>query len=672
MANAQRDLSRVGRNLQKVGAGLTAGVTLPLVAIGTEAVRAFSELEGVQTAFERLDDPNLLKDLQAATKNTVSNLELMKSAVQASNFKIPLEELGGLLDFARRRAKDTGESVDFLVNSIVTGIGRKSPLILDNLGISATALKDKFNGAALASQSIADVTKAVGEIAQGELQAMGDDATTLKEVYLQIKATLQNTFADLGGILSEFARPLLESVREIANRFKDLSPETKKFIVILGGVAAAAGPLLALAGTILPAIGTGLTLLTGPIGLVVAGLTAIGVVIYKNWEPIKATLVDIANYFIDLYNESTLFRFAVEAIVTNFKNLFAVGKFVFDALGSIISAVAENIKNGFRPLGDLIKAVLTGDIKKIPAILAGGFKQGLNTSKGLIKDLDNDFQNLKETISGNINEGINNALRGKKYELLSRNVDTEAVKEKVSGAIAAAVNDGLKQGGGSPDLTPRIATVGVSIESKGIADPLQGTASGIDASAGIITTRLAEVRDSMTAFQEASVEIGLAVGDVFANMTGRLVESMGLADDGFEGFVKGFASTITELISMLLASAIAHAVTAGSMSALGTGVAAAFTSPAFIATAVGGVLAAFAAIPKFATGGIVGGSSYFGDQQLARVNSGELILNLAQQKNLVGALGGGANITLQPSLEVSGDKFRILLNRSDKSRARRT
>jgi len=48
-------------------------------------------------------------------------------------------------------------------------------------------------------------------------------------------------------------------------------------------------------------------------------------------------------------------------------------------------------------------------------------------------------------------------------------------------------------------------------------------------------------------------------------------------------------------------------------------------------------------IPRFATGGIVGGSSYYGDKILARVNSGELILNQNQQKNLDSQLNNKAS-----------------------------
>ncbi len=55
------------------------------------------------------------------------------------------------------------------------------------------------------------------------------------------------------------------------------------------------------------------------------------------------------------------------------------------------------------------------------------------------------------------------------------------------------------------------------------------------------------------------------------------------------------------------ASATGSAIKGGAESGAGTGPAAIFTTPAFIATLVGGVLAAFASIPKFAKGGIVTG-----------------------------------------------------------------
>lgn len=61
-----------------------------------------------------------------------------------------------------------------------------------------------------------------------------------------------------------------------------------------------------------------------------------------------------------------------------------------------------------------------------------------------------------------------------------------------------------------------------------------------------------------------------------------------------------------------------------------------------IVTGVAAVLAALATISgAFAEGGVVGGSNYAGDALLARVNSGEMILNGSQQKNLFDLLDKG-------------------------------
>lgn len=132
------------------------------------SINTAKELEGVSAAFKRLNNPNLLDQMRHAVKGTVSDLELMKMAVQSNNFQIPLEQLAGLFEFAKKRAQDTGQEVDFLVNSIVTGIGRKSPLILDNLGITASRLRANLGGVTAEAASIGQVATAVGKIIQEE------------------------------------------------------------------------------------------------------------------------------------------------------------------------------------------------------------------------------------------------------------------------------------------------------------------------------------------------------------------------------------------------------------------------------------------------------------------------------------------------------------------------
>ena len=74
-----------------------------------------------------------------------------------------------------------------------------------------------------------------------------------------------------------------------------------------------------------------------------------------------------------------------------------------------------------------------------------------------------------------------------------------------------------------------------------------------------------------------------------------------------------------------------------------------FAGPAIATGFVTAMDSLLAGLMAFANGGIVGGSSFFGDHMIARVNSGEMILNKNQQKNLFDAIdqnklgGGGAN-----------------------------
>ena len=74
-----------------------------------------------------------------------------------------------------------------------------------------------------------------------------------------------------------------------------------------------------------------------------------------------------------------------------------------------------------------------------------------------------------------------------------------------------------------------------------------------------------------------------------------------------------------------------------------------FAGPGIAAGYVTAMESLLASLMAFANGGIVGGSSFFGDHMIARVNSGEMILNKNQQKNLFDAIdqnklgGAGAN-----------------------------
>ena len=171
------------------GAGLSfAGELKDMVTQGIELAR---QGEGIRIAFERLGRGDILKGLREATHGTVTDLELMKAAVKFNDFKLPLEELGTMLAFAQQKAKDTGQSVDYMVDSIVTGLGRKSLMILDNLGLSAAEIKEKM-------KDTGDMTKAVGAIIRDQMEKAGDYVETAADRATQANVSLQNKMEELG------------------------------------------------------------------------------------------------------------------------------------------------------------------------------------------------------------------------------------------------------------------------------------------------------------------------------------------------------------------------------------------------------------------------------------------------------------------------------------------
>lgn len=149
------------------------------------------QADGVTKAFNDLNQEGLLDNLRKATKGTVNDVQLMTAAVQANDFRIPLEDLGKYLEFAQLKAQQTGQSVDYMTNSIVTGLGRKSPMILDNLGISAAEISEK-------TKETGDFMKAVAEIVDTQLAAAGETYISAADRAAQKTVELQNAQKALG------------------------------------------------------------------------------------------------------------------------------------------------------------------------------------------------------------------------------------------------------------------------------------------------------------------------------------------------------------------------------------------------------------------------------------------------------------------------------------------
>ena len=88
---------------------------------------------------------------------------------------------------------------------------------------------------------------------------------------------------------------------------------------------------------------------------------------------------------------------------------------------------------------------------------------------------------------------------------------------------------------------------------------------------------------------------------------------------------------------------------------------------AFVGAGLGTLAAMISTIQGFSNGGIIEGASTHGDQLLARVNAGEMILNGSQQRNLFNLLDGGtgSNMSGQVEFKISGSALKGVLRNYD-------
>lgn len=232
MQKAQGLVSGLTSNLGKVAAtvGVAFGVR-EVAAFTVEVSRLAGEAVGVKNAFDRLQDSQkVLQELKAATQNTVSELDLMKAAVQANNFDIPITQLAKLFEFANQRAVATGQSVDYLVESIILGIGRKSPLILDNLGISAIQLRERLKGVGTEAATVADVAKVVGDIADEALKKSGKTAENAATNMQQLSASWENLKVSVGELVNNAGLPkVIQFLKEAVDLFNILAGKRNPF-----------------------------------------------------------------------------------------------------------------------------------------------------------------------------------------------------------------------------------------------------------------------------------------------------------------------------------------------------------------------------------------------------------------------------------------------------------
>lgn len=221
--SAQAAAVSFGNMVTQVKAFLTAGLLKEILDTTLAMAELAGNVAGVERAFQRLPgSTRLLQELRNSTHGALTDLQLMQQAIRAQNFKIPLEQLGMYLEFAQQRAQATGESVDYMVNSIITGLGRDSIKILDNLQVDVGQMKKDMDELGIS------IDEAFGRQVQLEMAKMGgyvenqrDSVNKLRTAWAELKVAVSE--ASTTGWLIDF---LTQGVEGVRLWIQSMGPET--------------------------------------------------------------------------------------------------------------------------------------------------------------------------------------------------------------------------------------------------------------------------------------------------------------------------------------------------------------------------------------------------------------------------------------------------------------
>jgi len=383
----------------KAGAIMTAGLTVPLVTLGSKAFSMAAEFNDAIGATDQI-----FKGSSNAMQFWAKNLETYYGVAEgealtyANTMGAMLQNIGGLsekkaaqqsqllVELAGDLSAMFGGTTESAVQAL-TGALKGNNTMLDNYGMAVNDVMIKSKAlemglikegtemtlAAKQAATLALIMEQAGAATgQAERESSGASGT-LKTLQTEV-ANLTKT---LGEELLPIFVPMIQKIVEWVKEFSSLDDKTKKMIVTAGLFLAAVGPVVTFIGgfisvivTLVGWIGGAISAVTSfatfigglmtPIGWVIAAIAAviaIGVLLWKNWDTVKEKAGELWSWITDKFEDMANF---IENI--DWKQ---IGKDMMNAIWDGLKDIWNSLWNWVSDIGKKISDAILGKQKDI-------------------------------------------------------------------------------------------------------------------------------------------------------------------------------------------------------------------------------------------------------------------------------------------------------------------
>ena len=587
-------------------------------------IQISSELTAVEGGFRNLTKgiggaANTLNKLEKATDGTVNKIDLMTQANNAMLLGIfdNNDQMAEMFDVAQRLGAALGEDTLFGVQSLVTGMGRQSKLMLDNLGIMVDvekANKEYADSLGISTTQLTDQQKktafnnATMKAAKELVNELGEENLTTADRINKLKSSATNMAGELGQALTPAFNASLDVMASFSDDISkvvdvlsrvDLSKTASNIMKNVDALLSAVGDIFMLLFDGLPeffsfSFGKILPIAKGIFERLISAVTSIASLL---WEPvaIAAELVGakIKNLFISVFN-------TVKEQFNAFADSFVGEKLGIQKLelGDLVDTEGISAEFGETGLAELFGGAnqvqnLNDFTEKSKEVWSKYF-----SSVAEMKAEDNEI-NEENNALNNETALANQATQQENSLLLSDHFKRESIKQINEKAFA------FKQAGVSEVEVQKFVT---SSKSKLFAQESSAKAAQLGSFFGM--AKQASAMDKKAGQRTKLLAKGEALVSAYSASAKTFTQ--------FGGYPVGVV-------------------------------------PAAIALALGLENVRAIDSQKFAYGGIVqGNNTGAGDTVPAMLTPGELILNQAQQNNLAGNMGG---LTINFNGPVTNDEY---------------